>query len=174
MPSRNSINASPSCLFTQHTDHDLFESFPGVGGVCAPRLAAAFGTHRALWNSASEIQSHSGIAPVTERSGKALWVHHRFACPKFIKQTFHEFADQSIRFSRWARVYYDQMRSRGKNHHAALRALTYKWIRILFRCWKDGKPYDEQPMYCVAALIRVIRRRHVALYRRSLIGMGAR
>jgi hypothetical protein len=35
-------------------------------------------------------------------------------------------------------------RFRGNDHHAALRALAYKWIRILFRCWKDRKPYDEQ------------------------------
>jgi hypothetical protein len=106
-------------------------------------LAAAFGTDRSRWQSATELQSHSGIAPVTERSGKALWVHHRLACPKFIKQTFHEFADQSILFSQWARAYYDQQRGRGNDHHAALRALAYKRIRILFRCWRDRKPYDE-------------------------------
>lgn len=129
--------------FAQHADHTLFESFPGAGPVCAPRLAAALGTNRARWHSATELQSYSGIAPVTERSGKALWVHHRLACPKFLKQTFHEFADQSIRFSAWARAYYDQQRGRGNDHHAALRALAYKWIRILFRCWKDRKPYDE-------------------------------
>jgi len=131
-------------LFAHHTDHDIFDSFPGAGDVCAPRLAAAFGTDRSRWNSSAELQSYSGIAPVTERSGKGLWVHHRLSCPKFIKQTFHEFAEQSIRFSVWARGYYDQMKDRGKDHHAALRALAYKWLRILFRCWKDRKPYDEQ------------------------------
>src|SRR5713226_8955704 len=130
-------------VFAHHPDQALFDSFPGAGPVCAPRLAAAFGTDRSRWQSATELQSHSGIAPVTERSGKALWIHHRLACPKFVKQTFHEFADQSIRFSQWARAYYDQQRGRGNDHHAALRALAYKWIRILFRCWKDRKRYDE-------------------------------
>jgi transposase len=130
-------------VFAQHPDQDIFASFPGAGAVCAPRLAAAFGTDRARWDSAAAVQSHSGIAPVTERSGKALWVHHRLACPKFVKQTFHEFADQSIRFSTWARTYYDQQRGRGNDHHAALRALAYKWIRILFRCWKNRTRYDE-------------------------------
>jgi transposase len=133
-----------TAVFTEHADHDIFGSFPGAGDVCAPRLAAAFGTDRTRWDSAAELQAHSGIAPVTERSGKSLWVHHRLACPKFVKQTFHEFADQSIRFSRWARVYYDQQRARGNDHHAALRALAYKWIRILFRCWKERRPYDEE------------------------------
>jgi transposase len=130
-------------VFAAHADHDLFGSFPGAGDVCAPRLAAAFGTDRSRWDSAAELQAHSGIAPVTERSGKSVWVHHRLACPKCVKQTFHEFADQSIRFSRWARAYYDQQRARGNDHHAALRALAYKWIRILFRCWKERTPYDE-------------------------------
>jgi transposase len=130
-------------VFAHHPDQALFDSFPGAGPVCAPRLAAAFGTDRSRWESASALQSHAGIAPVTERSGKALWIHHRLACPKFVKQTFHEFADQSIRFSTWARAYYDQQRGRGNDHHAALRALAYKWIRILFRCWKDRTPYDD-------------------------------
>ncbi len=25
----------------------------------------------------------------------------------------------------------------------AIRALAFKWIRILWRCWQDRKPYDE-------------------------------
>jgi hypothetical protein len=31
-----------------------------------------------------------------------------------------------------------------KEHQAAVRSLAFKWIRISFRCWKDGKPYDEE------------------------------
>jgi transposase len=143
--------------FAVHGDHDVFTSFPGAGAVCAPRLAAAFGTDRSRWDSAAELQAHSGIAPVTERSGKSVWVHHRLACSKFVKQTFHEFADQSIRFSRWARAYYDQQRARGHSHHAALRTLAYKWIRILFRCWQQRRPYDE------ATYIAALRRRRSPL-----------
>ena len=130
-------------VFAAHPDQELFVSFPGAGAVGAPRLAAAFGTVRSRWDTATELQSHVGIAPVTERSGKALWVHHRLACPKFLKQTFHEYADQSIRFSAWARAYYDQQRGRGNDHHAALQSLAFKWMRILFRCWQDRTPYDE-------------------------------
>ena len=33
--------------------------------------------------------------------------------------------------------------ARGKKHHTAIRALAYKWIRILYRCWKDRLPYVE-------------------------------
>jgi hypothetical protein len=31
----------------------------------------------------------------------------------------------------------------GQDHHAAVRALAFKWIRVVFRCWKDGVAYDE-------------------------------
>jgi transposase len=130
--------------FNGHPDMAIFDSLPGAGAALAPRLLAAMGSDRNRFDSADEIQKYSGIAPVTERSGKHEWVHRRFACPKFLRQTFHEFAGQSIKFSAWARGYYDMMRGRDIDHHAAVRALAYKWIRIIFRCWQDRVPYDER------------------------------
>ena len=130
-------------IFQQHPDRAVFESFPGAGKVLAPRLAAAFGADRDRFQTALEIQELSGIAPVTEQSGKSKWVHRRWACPKFLLQTFHEFADQARKLSGWSKLYYSQLRKRGKDHHAAVRALAYKWIRILFRCWKERKTYDD-------------------------------
>ena len=130
-------------LFKEHDDSTLFGSFPGAGPTLAPRLLAAFGSDRNRFEYAAEVQQLSGVAPVTEKSGKACWVHWRWACSKFLRQSFHEFAGQSILKSVWARAYYQQQRQRGQSHHAALRALAYKWIRIIFRCWKDRTPYDE-------------------------------
>ena len=130
-------------LFDQHDDSTLFGSFPGAGASLAPRLLAAFGSDRGRFLFAAEMQQLAGIAPVTEKSGTGIWIHWRLACSKFLRQTFHEFAAQSIPRSDWARAYYEQQKHRGKSHHAALRALAFKWIRIIFRCWKDRKPYDE-------------------------------
>ena len=53
-----------------------------------------------------------------------------------------EWAAESIRHSFWAQVYYQQQREKGKAHQAAVRALAFKWIRILYRCWQDRTPYD--------------------------------
>jgi transposase len=131
-------------LFQKHPDRLIFESLPGAGPVFAPRLLAAFGADRDRWMSAAEIQKLSGIAPVTERSGKQCWVHWRLACPKFVRQTFHEFAGSSIQWCNWAKAYYHHLRDQGKEHHAAVRALAYKWIRILFACWKNRTPYDNE------------------------------
>jgi hypothetical protein len=40
-------------------------------------------------------------------------------------------------------VYYQQQRDQGKAHQAAVRALAFQWIRILYRCWQDRTLYDE-------------------------------
>jgi transposase len=126
-----------------HPDFALFDALPGAGSVLAPRLLVAFGEQRDRYGSAAEVQTYAGIAPVMERSGKQSWIHWRCQCPKFLRQTFVEWAAESIQFSFWARIYYQQQRDKGASHQAAVRALAFKWIRIVFRCWQTGTPYDE-------------------------------
>jgi transposase len=126
-----------------HPDFPLFDALPGAGAVFAPRLLVAFGEQRERFTAAAELQKYAGIAPVTERSGKKSWVHWRLQCPTFLRQTFVEWAAESIRHSFWAQVYYQQQRDKGKAHQAAVRALAFKWIRILYRCWQDRLPYEE-------------------------------
>jgi transposase len=126
-----------------HPDFPLFQALPGAGPVFAPRLLVAFGEQRERYASAAALQQYAGIAPVTERSGKKSWVHWRLQCPKFLRQTFVEWAAESIQHSFWARVYYQQQRDKGQAHQAAVRALAFKWLRILYRCWQDRTPYDE-------------------------------
>jgi transposase len=131
-------------LMDQHPDAALFRALPGAGHALAPRLLAAFGTDRERFQSAAELQMLSGVAPVTKRSGKRHIVQRRWACPKFLLQTFHEFANCSCKRSTWAKAFYLQQRATGKGHHAALRTLAFKWIRVLFRCWKSNTSYSEE------------------------------
>ena len=132
-------------LVLAHPDGALFASLPGAGPVLVPRLITAFGTRRDRYQNADEMERYSGIAPVKKASGKTERICFRLACPKFLRQTFHEFASHSIGQSEWAKAYYEHLRNdEKKDHHAAVRSLAFKWIRIIFRCWKDGKPYDEQ------------------------------
>jgi len=49
-----------------------------------------------------------------------------------------------IRYCSWARACYQTQRNCGKGHHAAVRAVAFKWIRTLFACWKQRVPYDPQ------------------------------
>ena len=127
----------------QHDDYALFTALPGAGPSLAPRLLVAFGEQRERYKTAADLQKYSGIAPVTERSGKKHWVHWRWQCPTFLRQTFVEWAAQTINKSYWAGEFYRQQREKGSTYQAAVRALAFKWIRILFRCWQTRTPYDE-------------------------------
>ena len=124
-------------------DYDVFSSFPGAGPVFTPRLVAAFGEDRARFQTADEVQRYSGVAPVTVRSGNSSWVHWRWACSNFVRQSFVEWAEKTVSRSFWAGAYYRQQRDKGADHHVAVRALAFKWIRILFRCWQSRTPYNE-------------------------------
>lgn len=129
--------------FAAHQDAPIFASFPGAGAQLAPRLAAAFGTDRNRFDNAASVATRCGIAPVLRRSGKTATVHMRWACPKFLRQTFHEYARVSIGYSLWARAFYKQQRAQGHPGHEAIRTLAYRWIRILYACWINHTAYDE-------------------------------
>ena len=124
-------------------DYELFSRLPGAGPSLAPRLLVAFGEQRERYASAAQVQQYAGIAPVVERSGNKCWIHWRLVCPTFLRQTFVEWAAHTIPHSFWAAAYYHQQRDKGCSHQAAVRALAFKWIRILYRCWQTRTPYDE-------------------------------
>jgi len=130
-------------LCATHPDFPLFQSLPGAGEVYASRLLAVMGTQRDRWTTAAELACLSGIAPVMERSGQSVWIRWRYFCPKFMRQCFHEYAGESVKHSFWARAYYEQLIAKGKSRQAAVRALAYKWIRIIWKCWQTRTPYNE-------------------------------
>jgi transposase len=130
-------------LCRTHEDYHLFAALPGAGTVYAARLTAAMGTDRSRWPTADELLCFSGVAPVVERSGQSTWIRWRYFCPKFLRQSFHEYAGESVQHSFWARAYDMSQRARGKSHQAAVRALAFKWIRIIYKCWQTRTPYNE-------------------------------
>ncbi len=126
----------------QHPDAHLFTSLRGAGPALAPRLLCAFGSQKDRWKDADSLAAFSGIAPVTRKSGTKCQVRRRYACPKFLRQTFHEFAGSARLYCPWTKARYRMLRDRGTKHHAALRKLARSWIRILFRVWQTGTPFD--------------------------------
>jgi len=132
--------------YAAHPDREIFASLPGAGPVLGPRLLASMGSQRERFDTAASLQHYSGVAPVTKRSGGSCYIHRRYLCPKFHKQSFHEYAKESILWSRWAAAYYLQQRTKGSHHHTAVRALAFKWQRIIWRCWQSHTAYQE-PTY---------------------------
>ncbi len=137
------FDAEIEALCAVNQDFVLLKSLPGAGQNYAARLTVALGTDRARWQSADELACLSGIAPVIERSGKSCRVRWRYFCPKFLRQSFVEYAGASVQHSFWAKAYYEQQRAKGKGHQAAVRALAFKWIRIIYQCWKSRTAYNE-------------------------------
>ena len=134
-----------AAAYAAHPDHGIFASLPGAGPVLGPRLLASLGADRERFAaSAAQLQCYTGVAPVTKRSGGSERIHRRYCCPKFHRQSFHEYAKESILWSRWAGAFYLQQRTKGCAHHTAVRALAFKWQRVIWRCWQDRQPYDER------------------------------
>jgi len=102
-------------LFQQHPDRHIYESFPGAGPVLESRLAALMGVNRDRWQSASELQRFTGVAPVRISSGGSSRVVFRVACPKFLRQTLQEYAACSIPAATWAKAYYEHQRKNKKS-----------------------------------------------------------
>jgi transposase len=130
-------------LVKLHKDYAIVSKLPGASDITHARIIAALGDDRKRYESAESLQAAAGIAPITSQSGTTRYVNARWACTKFLKQTFHEYAGLSIVKCEWAKRYYEMMMAKGKTKQMARRALAYKWIRIIYRCWQTGQPYDE-------------------------------
>jgi transposase len=129
-------------LFDKHPDHDLFGSLPGAGEKIAPRLLAEIGADREVFDDPESLQCYAGAAPVTKQSGRSRYVVIRRACNMHLRATLHLWADLSRVKAPWAQAYYEQKRKQGMKHAAALRCLAMRWLKILWKMWTDGKPYD--------------------------------
>jgi transposase len=137
------FDAQIKTAFAAHPNAALFRELPGAGPQLAPRLCAAFGTITSLYPDPASLQKYAGLAPVREKSGNQIWTHWRWRAPAFLRQSFVEWAGQTVRYSEWAKVYYERMLKKGKKHAVILRALAFKWIRILWKCWQNQSPYNE-------------------------------
>ena len=123
---------------------EIYLSFPGLGDRLAARIAGEIGDAIGQFSTPNALQCYAGKAPVTRRSGKSeLVVASRLACNRYLADAVQQWAFTSLRTSGWAREFYDTQRSRGKKHHAALRALGNRWLEILWHCLTKNTPYQE-------------------------------
>jgi len=133
-------------LFSTHPDAKLFLSLPGAGSKLAARLSIYFGSERERFESAEGLQQLSGVVPVSKQTGgsrkKPVVVFRRAVQPGF-RATMHLFAFCSVRYCVWAKAFYSRARDNGQTHALALRNLGAKWIKIIYRMWQSGEPYDD-------------------------------
>ena len=123
---------------------EIYLSFPGLGDRLAARVAGEIGDHPEMFATPNGLQCYAGKAPVTRRSGKSeLVVSTRLACNGHLRDAVQQWSFCSLLYSGWAREFYDGQIAKGKNHHAALRALGNRWLEVLWHCLIRGVRYDE-------------------------------
>lgn len=130
-------------LFDQHPDSHIFRSLPGAGEKNAPRLLTEIGDNRERYSGADSLQCQAGTSPITRASGRSRIVSVRRSCRKTFRDTMHQFSFCSITQSSWAKTLYVQKKAQGRSHAAALRVVGDKWLKIIYRLWKEKACYDE-------------------------------
>ena len=126
----------------EHPDAAIFTSPPRSGQINAAQVLAEWGDSRAAYDSPDAVAALAGVTPVTKASGKYRAVHFRWACNKHFRKAITCFADNSRHASPWAADVYARAIARGHDHPHAVRVLARAWIRVIYRCWIDGVPYD--------------------------------
>jgi transposase len=130
-------------LLALHPDTRIFTGFPGIGPVIAATLLAGMGEDRARYPSAPALLAEAGLAPVTRSSGRTHQVRFRYAANKRLRHAIDWWAFVVVREDPFGSgVLYEQARAAGQGHHRALRGIGARWMRILWRCWRDGREYN--------------------------------
>ena len=146
------LDRSVTAHLGEHPDGAIFTSLPRSGQINAAQVLAEWGDCREAYAAPDSVAALAGVTPVTSQSGKHRSVHFRWACNKRFRVAVTTFADNSRHASPWAAKIYDDARAAGKDHPHAVRILTRAWIRVIWRCWLDGIPYDPAKHGAATAL----------------------
>jgi transposase len=110
--------------------------------VCPAALIAELGDARERYPSDAALAADAGMSPVAVESGKRRVASFRRGCDKRLRDAVATLADSTRHWHPWARDVYARARERGQDHPHAIRTLGRAWVRVLWRCWQDGVPYD--------------------------------
>ena len=126
----------------EHPDAEVFTSLPRSGQINAAQMLAEWGDCREAYPEPDAVSMLGGLCPVTHASGKHRDVSFRWACNKRLREAITTFADNSRHASPWAAKIYRRAIARGCDHPHAVRILARAWVRVIWRCWQDRRPYD--------------------------------
>ena len=129
--------------FRGHPDAAIYLSQPGLAEILGARQLGEFGDDPHRYASARARKNYAATSPVTRQSGKKKTVMARFIRNDRLADAVHRQAQSALRASPGARAFYDELRDRGLDHNAALRALSNRLVGILHGCLKSRTLYDE-------------------------------
>lgn len=110
--------------------------------ICPATLIAELGDARGRYPTDAALAADAGMSPVAVESGKRRAATFRRACDKRLRSAVATLADSTRHWHPWAKEVYRRARDRGQDHPHAIRTLGRAWLRVLWRCWQDGVPYN--------------------------------
>ena len=146
VPRPSPTTTADASAYAAHPDHAIFASLPGAGPVLGPRLLASLGSQRERFAAAADLQHYTGMAPVTKRSGGSCYIHRRYLCPEVPQAELPRVCQGKHTVEPLGGGVLPPTTHQGSPHHTAVRALAFKWQRVIWRCWQDRTPYEEATM----------------------------
>jgi transposase len=127
-----------------HPDGEVFLSLfrDPKATVTAARLLAEIGDRRERYPTAEALAADAGMSPVAVESGRRRVASFRRACDHRLRDAVATLADTTRHRHPWAGDVYRRARARGCDHPHAIRVLGRAWVRVIWRMWQDGAPYD--------------------------------
>ncbi|MGH3711823.1 MAG: transposase [Pseudonocardiaceae bacterium] len=137
------LQGQVDAYFGRHPDAEIIVSQPGLGPILGARVLAEFGDDPGRYTDAKSRKNYAGTSPITRASGKKKVVLARFVHNDRLIDALMTQAFSALNASPGAHAYYDELKARGTEHHAALRQLANRLVGILHGCLKTRTCYDE-------------------------------
>jgi len=127
-----------------HPDGEIFLSLfrHPDSTLTAATLLCEIGDRRERYPSAEVLAADAGMSPVAKESGRRKVATFRRSCDKRLRDAMSTLSDSSRLHNPWAKDIYLGARQRGCDHPHAIRVLGRAWVRVIWRMWQDGAPYD--------------------------------
>lgn len=128
-----------------HPDGEIFLSLfvSKDSTLTAASLVAEIGDRRERYPTNEALAAAAGMSPIAVESGKRKVASFRRACDKRLRRALATLAESTRHYHPWAKDIYRRARGRGCDHAHAIRILGRAWVRVIFRMWQEGSPYDR-------------------------------
>jgi transposase len=136
------LSAAATEAFTQHPDHHIITSFPGLADLTGDRVLAEIGDDRTRFTDARALKAYAGSAPVTRASGRSLSITRRRIKNDRLNAVGFLWAFATLPRPGPPKDHYDRRRAHGDRHAGALRHLFNRMLGQLYHCLQTRQTYD--------------------------------
>ena len=124
-------------------DAAILLSLPGVGPTVLATLLSEASTVL-LARDYRALRCLCGVAPVTQRSGKAYRVVRRKACPMRLVNAIYHWSRVAVQCDPVSKAKYYALRKRGHSHGRALRSVADRLLAVACAMLRNGTLFDPE------------------------------